>query len=58
MSSVGFPPVDVTGQWARLNEQLVSLVDVIPDDKLNWSPKPELWNFKGILLHIAMARHN
>jgi uncharacterized damage-inducible protein DinB len=28
----------------------------VPDDKMNWSPRPELWNFRGILLHVASAR--
>ena len=49
-------PLDIVPFWARPNDQLITLVDVIPDDKLNWSPKPELWNFRGILLHIAGAR--
>ena len=57
MSST-FPPLAITGEWAKLNEQLVALVDLVPDDKLDWSPKPELWNFRGILIHICGARHN
>jgi uncharacterized damage-inducible protein DinB len=36
---------------------MIRLVDYIPDDKLNWSPKPELWNFKGTLIHIIAVRH-
>jgi uncharacterized damage-inducible protein DinB len=44
--------------WARSNESLIKLVDYVPDDKLNWSPKPDLWNFRGILLHIAAARES
>jgi uncharacterized damage-inducible protein DinB len=52
------PPLDIADQWPKLNEQLVGLVDVIPDDKLNWSPKRELFNLRGILLHIPLARHN
>ena len=48
--------IDITPTWARLNEGLIRLVDYVPDDKLDWSPKPELWNFRGILLHIASAR--
>jgi len=51
-----YPPLDITPVWARLNEELIRLVDYVPDDKMNWSPKPELWNFRGILLHIASAR--
>jgi uncharacterized damage-inducible protein DinB len=50
------PRIDITPTWARLNEGLIRLVDYIPDDKINWSPKPELWNFRGILLHIAATR--
>lgn len=53
----GFPPLDIVRYWAPLNGQLIDLVDLIPDDKLNWSPKPELYNFKGILIHICSARH-
>jgi uncharacterized damage-inducible protein DinB len=50
--------IDVLPFWARMNEQLIQLIDYIPDDKMNWSPKPELWNFRGILIHVSMARHN
>jgi uncharacterized damage-inducible protein DinB len=39
-----------------MNDTLIRLVDYIPDDQINWSPKPELWNFRGILIHIAGAR--
>ena len=51
-----FPPLDITAHWGRLNNELVRLVDYVPDDQMNWSPQPELWNFRGILLHIAGAR--
>jgi uncharacterized damage-inducible protein DinB len=51
-----YPPLDITPIWARVNDELVRLVDYVPDDKLDWSPKPGLWNFRGILLHIASAR--
>jgi uncharacterized damage-inducible protein DinB len=42
--------------WARFNDELIRLVDYVPEDQINWSPKPELWNFRGILLHIAATR--
>ena len=48
--------LDLGDTWARFNEGLIRLVDYVPDDKLDWSPKPELWNFRGILIHIAAAR--
>ena len=53
---MSYPPLDITPIWARHNESLIALVDRIPDDQMNWSPKPELWNFRGTLLHIADAR--
>ena len=56
MSKTFFPPLDITAQWGRLNESIVSLVDYVPEDKLEWSPREDLWNFKGILLHTIMTR--
>jgi uncharacterized damage-inducible protein DinB len=52
-----FAPLDITRYWAPVNQQLIGLVDLIPDDQLDWSPKPELHNFRGILIHISSARH-
>ena len=48
--------IDIMPVWARFNADLIRLVDYVPDDKLNWSPKEGLWNFRGILIHIASAR--
>ncbi len=58
MSETSFPPLDVTAQWGRLNDSIVTLVDYVPDDKVDWSPQPELWNFRGILLHTIVVRDN
>ncbi len=52
-----FPPLDITAFWAPLNQHLIDLVDRIPDEKLDWCPRPDLHNFKGILIHIAWARN-
>ena len=56
MSAPSFPPLDITPMWARVNAELIELVDLVPDDKLDWSPEPKLWNFKGILLHVVIGR--
>jgi uncharacterized damage-inducible protein DinB len=53
-----YPPLAITGYWSRLNDSIIDLVDYIPDDKLGWSPKDGLWNFRGLVLHISLARHN
>ena len=56
MSAQTYAPLDITAMWSRVNDELIELVDLIPDDKLDWSPAPELWNFKGILLHVLLGR--
>ena len=56
MTSDGFARIDVVPTWSHLNDELIRLVDYVPDDKLNWSPKPELWNFRGVLVHVGFAR--
>jgi uncharacterized damage-inducible protein DinB len=49
---------DIGEQWGRMNDSIVALVDYIPEDKLDWSPREDLWNFRGIVAHIAFVRHN
>ena len=56
MTTEAFPPLDITAQWGRLNDTIIALVDYVPDDKLDWSPRENLWSFKGILLHTIMTR--
>jgi uncharacterized damage-inducible protein DinB len=51
-----FQRIDIAPVWGRLNDELIRLVDYVPDDKINWSPKAGLWNFRGILLHIPATR--
>lgn len=50
------PGLDILPIWARLNDGLIRLVDDVPDDRLDWSPSPQLFTFRRILLHIADAR--
>ncbi len=56
MEAQRLPRIDITSTWWRLNDNLIKLVEYVPDDQINWSPRPDLWNFRGILLHIASAR--
>ena len=53
-----YATLDIAEQWGRLNDSIVALVDYIPEDKLDWSPREDLWNFRGILAHTAFVRHN
>ena len=50
--------LDIAEQWGRMNDTLIGLIDYIPDDKLDWSPRQDLWNFRGILAHVATTRHS
>jgi uncharacterized damage-inducible protein DinB len=56
MPESSFSRIDIAPTWARFNNELIRLVDYVPDDKINWSPREGLWNFRGILLHIAATR--
>src|SRR3990170_2093522 len=56
MTAAIYAPLDITPMWSRINDELIELVDLVPDDELDWSPEPELWNFKGILLHVVIGR--
>ncbi|MHB8684979.1 MAG: DinB family protein, partial [Dehalococcoidia bacterium] len=31
-------------------------VDYVPEHRMNWTPRENLWNFRGIMLHIAAGR--
>ena len=53
-----YASLDIVPVWARLNEEVIKLVDYVPDDKMNWGPKEGLWSIRGYFLHIALARHN
>lgn len=48
--------LDILPIWRNLNGMLIELVDFVPDDRLHWSPRPELWSIHHIVLHIAEAR--
>jgi uncharacterized damage-inducible protein DinB len=57
VSDRAFPPLEITPMFARVNEELIELVDLFPKGKLNWSPQPERWSARGILLHCCIGRH-
>ncbi len=50
--------LDFAAQWGRLNDTIITLVDYVPDDKLDWSPQEELWGFRTILSHVSSTREN
>jgi uncharacterized damage-inducible protein DinB len=55
---MNYAKLDIAEQWGRMNDSIVALVDYIPEDKLDWSPREDLWNFRGTLAHLTFVRHN
>ena len=56
MTDTTFPPLNIASHWQSVQDDLLRIVDLIPEGKFNWTPKPELWNSQGILIHISDAR--
>jgi len=53
-----YVPLEISAQWGRLNDSIIDLIDYVPADKVEWSPREDLFNFRGIFAHIAISRHN
>ncbi len=58
MPKTAYATLDIGAHWGRLNETIAGLVDYIPDDKLDWSPREDLWSFRTILSHVSSTRQN
>jgi uncharacterized damage-inducible protein DinB len=51
-----FPGLQISAYWRSVHDDLMSIVDLFPSGKLNWTPQENLWNARGILIHVADAR--
>jgi uncharacterized damage-inducible protein DinB len=56
MSTESTARFDILPTWKLVNGTLIELVNFVPDDRMEWSPKPELWSFHHLFLHLAEAR--
>jgi hypothetical protein len=56
MTAEGSARLDIVPVWGHLNDMLIELVDFVPEERMQWSPRPELWSFHHIFLHLAEAR--
>jgi len=43
--------------WRVMNKNLIELVNLLPDDKLDWVPRPGEWTAPTIFAHIVFARY-
>jgi len=50
-----FQPIEVGAYWADLNEHLVALLDLIPEDRLDEAPEGE-WGARAVASHIIGGR--
>lgn len=57
MRESAFAALDITPLWSRINDEFIELVDLIGEERVNWSPDPKRWNFRGLFLHILAGRH-
>lgn len=55
-AQIRFPPLAITEIWARFNDELCRLVALVPEDRLDWTPRSGLWDLREILAHVATAR--
>lgn len=51
-----FPALEISPYWRGVHDDIVRIAGLIPEDRMNWTPKEDLWNFRGILVHVADAR--
>jgi uncharacterized damage-inducible protein DinB len=51
----GFQPIEVGQHWADLNEHLVALLDLVPEDRLDEAPEGE-WGVRAVAAHIIGGR--
>ncbi|MEX0750575.1 MAG: DinB family protein [Dehalococcoidia bacterium] len=56
MQKPNVPPLAITPYWASVQDDLLRIVDLMPAGKMNWTPSDELWNSRGILIHVSDAR--
>jgi uncharacterized damage-inducible protein DinB len=51
-----YPPLAISAHWQSVQDDLLRIVDLFPEGKLNFTPKEDLWNSRGILIHVSDAR--
>jgi len=52
-----YPRLDWTAHWRTMNENFIELVDLLPEDKLAWTPRDGEWPAQLIFAHIILARY-
>ena len=53
-----YPRLAIVRHWSTMNDHLIELVDLIPDEKLDWSPREGEWGLRLVLQHLILARYH
>src|SRR3972149_1633941 len=53
-----YPRLNFAPYWEMTNDNLIELIDLVPEEKLDWSPGPREWSIRVITTHIILARHH
>lgn len=56
MADAEYPRIEVTPFWARINDQLVEVVDSLTDDELSRRPAPGVWSVREHMVHLIGGR--
>ena len=44
-------------QWENIRTMVVRTVEVVPEDKYDFKPKPEVRSFRDLFIHIAQENY-
>ena len=47
---------DLLPIWRRVNEMLIDLAGLVPEERLDWAPRDDLWSARRLFLHLCDAR--
>jgi len=53
-----YPRLNFAPHWQTTNENLIELIDLVPDEQLDWAPAPSEWSTRVIVTHIILARYH
>ena len=52
-----YPRLDIIPYWQDLNDNLIEMADLIPEDKLMWAPAEGEWPVQVIFAHLISGRY-
>jgi uncharacterized damage-inducible protein DinB len=51
-----FVPLNIASYWDAVQNDVLAIVDLVPKGQMGYSAHPGMWNFQGLLMHVADAR--